>query len=47
MNHEACIVGVSVRAFDPVEDVRGSLCEIHHDDWKLAPRPVQWDYIVT
>ena len=37
------IVGVTVRAFGSIDDIRGGLSEIHRDDWKLAPRPVQWD----
>jgi dTDP-4-dehydrorhamnose 3,5-epimerase len=43
----AGIVGVAVRPLDPNLDVRGSVCEIHRDSWGLAPRPVQWDFIVT
>jgi dTDP-4-dehydrorhamnose 3,5-epimerase len=39
------IVGVTVRAFGSIDDIRGGLSEIHRDDWKLAPRPVQWDLI--
>jgi dTDP-4-dehydrorhamnose 3,5-epimerase len=41
------IAGVTVRAFDSIEDSRGALTEIHRDEWKLAPRPVQWDIIST
>jgi dTDP-4-dehydrorhamnose 3,5-epimerase len=43
----SAIVGVTVRAFDSIDDIRGGLCEIHRDDWKLAPRPVQWDLFNT
>ena len=39
------IVGVATRAFEPIDDIRGTLCEIHRDEWALAPRPVQWDFI--
>ena len=46
-HHERGIDGVTVRAFEPIEDVRGSLCEIHRDEWDLAPKPVQWDYVTT
>jgi dTDP-4-dehydrorhamnose 3,5-epimerase len=41
----APIVGVTVRAFAANADVRGDLFEIHRDDWGLAPRPVQWDFV--
>ena len=41
------IAGVTVRAFEPIDDFRGGLSEIHKDDWKLAPRPVQWDLLST
>jgi dTDP-4-dehydrorhamnose 3,5-epimerase-like enzyme len=41
------IVGVSTRQLDPKCDIRGSFCEIHRDEWGLAPRPVQWSYVVT
>lgn len=41
------IIGVTVRAFDSIDDIRGGLSEIHRDDWKLAPRPVQWDLLKT
>lgn len=41
------IAGVTVRAFEPIADARGALTEIHRDEWKLAPRPVQWDLIRT
>jgi dTDP-4-dehydrorhamnose 3,5-epimerase len=44
---EAEIDGVRVRPLDPLGDIRGSLCEIHRDSWGLAPRPVQWDFIVS
>ena len=47
MGDRAGIAGVTVRAFDSIEDTRGALAEIHRDDWKLAPRPVQWDLIRT
>jgi dTDP-4-dehydrorhamnose 3,5-epimerase len=43
----AGIIGVTVQAFSPVEDMRGDLCEIHRDEWQLAPRPVQWDFLKT
>jgi dTDP-4-dehydrorhamnose 3,5-epimerase len=39
------IAGVAVRAVDAIGDVRGALCEIHRDEWAMAPRPVQWDFI--
>jgi dTDP-4-dehydrorhamnose 3,5-epimerase len=39
------IDGVSIRAFEAIDDFRGGLAEIHRDDWKLAPRPVQWDLL--
>jgi dTDP-4-dehydrorhamnose 3,5-epimerase len=41
------IVGVVVRTLQPVRDFRGSLFEIHRDDWHLAPRPVQWDFVTS
>ena len=41
----AAIVGVTVRAFAPNADVRGDLFEIHRDEWAMAPRPVQWDFV--
>ena len=41
------IVGVTIRRLDPIADVRGGLTEIHRDEWNLAPRPVQWDFITT
>lgn len=41
------IVGVTVRAFESIEDARGALVEVHRDDWDLAPRPVQWDVVKT
>jgi dTDP-4-dehydrorhamnose 3,5-epimerase len=41
----ASIVGVTVRTFAPNADMRGDLFEIHRDDWQLAPRPVQWDFV--
>lgn len=41
------IVDVTVRALDSIDDSRGSLFEIHRDDWGLAPRPVQWDLLTT
>jgi dTDP-4-dehydrorhamnose 3,5-epimerase len=40
------IDGVTVRTFAPNADIRGDLFEIHRDDWQLAPRPVQWDFVV-
>lgn len=43
----ADIVGVSVRPIDSVDDMRGSLREIHRDEWGLAPRPVQWDLVFS
>jgi dTDP-4-dehydrorhamnose 3,5-epimerase len=39
------IVGVTIRTLAPNADVRGNLFEIHRDDWRLAPRPVQWDFV--
>jgi dTDP-4-dehydrorhamnose 3,5-epimerase len=47
MRGEGGIAGVSVCAFETIEDVRGGLSEIHRDDWQLAPRPVQWDLLTT
>jgi dTDP-4-dehydrorhamnose 3,5-epimerase len=47
MRQGSGIVDVTVRALDPIDDIRGALCEIHRDEWKLAPRPVQWDFITT
>jgi dTDP-4-dehydrorhamnose 3,5-epimerase len=41
------IDGVRIRPLAPLHDVRGSLCEIHRDEWQAAPKPVQWDYIRT
>jgi dTDP-4-dehydrorhamnose 3,5-epimerase len=41
------IAQVSMRVLDPKFDVRGSFCEIHRDEWELAPRPVQWSFVVT
>ena len=41
------IKGVSVRELSPYLDIRGSLTEIHRDEWDLAPRPVQWDFIFS
>ena len=41
------IVGVSTRRLDQKSDIRGSFCEIHRDEWELAPRPVQWSYVIT
>lgn len=43
----AAIDGVHVRPLDPIGDMRGSLCEVHRDTWDLAPRPVQWDFILS
>ena len=39
--------GVTVRSFAPIGDMRGALCEIHRDEWALAPRPLQWDFVTT
>lgn len=44
---EAAIVGVSVHPIEAIDDIRGSLREIHRDDWNLAPRPVQWDLVIS
>jgi dTDP-4-dehydrorhamnose 3,5-epimerase len=44
---ESEIVGVSVYPIASIDDVRGSLSEIHRDDWGLAPRPVQWDLVFS
>jgi dTDP-4-dehydrorhamnose 3,5-epimerase len=44
---EAVIAGVAVRPIASIDDRRGSLCEIHRDDWGLAPRPVQWDFVTS
>ncbi len=41
------IARVTVTALAPNADLRGSLCEIHRDAWKLAPRPVQWDFVAS
>ncbi len=41
------IADVTVRALDPIGDIRGDLCEIHRDEWELAPRPVQWTFVST
>ena len=41
----ATIVGVAIRTFAANADARGNLFEIHRDDWRLAPRPVQWDFV--
>jgi dTDP-4-dehydrorhamnose 3,5-epimerase len=41
------IVDVTVRTVTSIGDIRGGLCEIHRDEWELAPRPVQWDYVTT
>ena len=41
------IVGVTTRRLDPKCDIRGSFCEIHRDEWGLAPRPVQWSFVIT
>jgi dTDP-4-dehydrorhamnose 3,5-epimerase len=43
----ADIAGVAVRPITSIDDMRGSLCEIHRDDWDLAPRPVQWDFVTS
>lgn len=47
MDDTAGITDVTVRAFEPIEDPRGALAEIHRDEWRLAPRPVQWNLIRT
>ena len=44
---KSAILGVACRSLEPAEDLRGSLCEVHRDEWGLAPRPVQWDFITT
>lgn len=36
-----------MRVLDPKLDIRGSFCEIHRDEWELAPRPVQWSSVIT
>jgi len=41
------ILGVAVHALTPVADFRGSLSEIHRDEWLLGPRPVQWDFVIS
>ena len=41
----SAIVGAAVRRCHPLEDVRGSLCEVHRDEWSMAPRPLQWDVV--
>jgi dTDP-4-dehydrorhamnose 3,5-epimerase len=41
------IVDVSIRILDSIDDSRGGLCEIYRDEWELAPRPVQWDFVTT
>ena len=47
MRAKSGIVGVTVRVLNPIADVRGALCEIHRDEWGLAPRPVQWDLVTS
>jgi dTDP-4-dehydrorhamnose 3,5-epimerase len=44
---DAGIVGVTVRSIASIDDLRGSLFEIHRDDWGMAPRPVQWDFVTS
>jgi dTDP-4-dehydrorhamnose 3,5-epimerase len=44
---EAVIAGVAVRPIASIDDMRGSLCEVHRDDWGLAPHPVQWDFVTS
>lgn len=41
------IVDVTVHALNPIVDIRGSLCEIHCDEWRFGPRPVQWDFVIS
>lgn len=41
------IVDVAVHALNPIVDIRGSLCEIHSDEWRLGPRPRQWDFVIS
>jgi dTDP-4-dehydrorhamnose 3,5-epimerase len=41
------IVDVAVLALNPIVDIRGSLCEVHRDEWRSGPRPVQWDYLIS
>jgi dTDP-4-dehydrorhamnose 3,5-epimerase len=41
------IADVVVHALDATSDVRGSLSEIHRDEWLLGPRPVQWDFVIS
>jgi dTDP-4-dehydrorhamnose 3,5-epimerase len=41
------ILGVAVQALTPIADFRGSLSEIHRDEWLLGPRPVQWDFVIS
>jgi dTDP-4-dehydrorhamnose 3,5-epimerase len=47
MTDRSGIEGVTVRSFAPIGDMRGALCEIHRDEWALAPRPLQWDFVTT
>jgi len=47
---EACskaIADVTIRPLEAIGDIRGSLCEIHRDEWALAPKPVQWDLVTS
>lgn len=41
------IVNVAVLALNPMVDIRGSLCEVHRDEWRAGPRPVQWDFLIS
>jgi dTDP-4-dehydrorhamnose 3,5-epimerase len=44
----AAISGVVTKTLTPVADIRGSLCEIHRDEWVVGTRrPAQWDFVIT
>lgn len=47
MENKNRIDGVTVQPLSPISDMRGALCEIHRDEWAFAPRPLQWDFVVT
>ncbi len=47
MSDGSFIVDVTIRALAVNGDFRGSLYEIHRDEWRLAPRPVQWDLVTS
>jgi dTDP-4-dehydrorhamnose 3,5-epimerase len=41
------IVDVAIVGLDRISDIRGSLSEVHRDEWRLGPRPVQWDFVTS